>query len=194
MAITLNDPPRGWQAMVDLLAVAEPPPPPAESGGFLAKLGGLVMRTATTGAYERMNADFARLGLAVEQLPTQRDRAASRVDEYIGPTIAVGERQGRVVELRIDPDRYRIKLAAAVPELHVRADGGQLKASERSPREVHDAIASLSPDERWEGVEAKGGEDGVTVFHRLSGGRSSEQGYLDDLWLAEALAGLFARP
>jgi hypothetical protein len=83
----------------------------------------------------------------------------------------------------------------AVPELHVRSEGGQLRASERSPAELHAALAGLSRDKRWEGVEVKGGPEGITVFHRLEGGRSAgTQGYLDDLWLAEALAALLAPP
>jgi hypothetical protein len=32
------------------------------------------------------------------------------------------------------------------------------------------------------------------VFHRLGRGGGESQGYLDDLWLAEALAAVLARP
>lgn len=194
MNAPLVDPPKGWEAMVELLAIAEPPPPPVEKGGALSKLFGFLTRTATAGAYERMNADYARLGLTVEQLPRQRDRAASRVDEYIGPTIAKGERHGRAVELRIDPDRYRTELSGAVPELHVRSEDGRLRASERSPAEVHAVVDSIAPDRRWEGVEANGGPEGIAVFHSFDAGRPSEQGYLDDLWLAEAIAARVAQP
>jgi hypothetical protein len=189
------NPPHGWQAMVDLLAVSDAPPPAAQDeGGFLTKVLGVFFRTPTVRAYERMNADLARLGLRVEQLPTQRDRAGSRVDEYIGPTLAEGERHGRAVELRIDPDRYRTRLAGAVPEFDVRSEDGKLLASRRSPAEVHAVVDSIAPDDRWKGVEVKGGPNGIAVFHRFKGGRPSEQGYLDDLWLAETIAARLAQP
>ena len=67
-------------------------------------------------------------------------------------------------------------------------------ASERSPAAVGAAIGGLSPDKRWRGAEVKGGAEGITVFHRFEGGRSSEQGWLDDLWLAEDLADRLAQP
>ena len=194
MATSLSDPPRGWQAMLELLAVRGLEPPTAdESGGkegFFSKLAGLVFSSPISRARVRGEADLALLGLATVQSAEERYRAASDVPELVGPTVVKGERHGRAVELRIDPDRYRTRVDAAVPEFHVRSERGQLKASERSPAEVHGALAGLTRDSRWEGVEVKGGPDGIAVFHRVEGRSGGTQGYLDDLWLAERLADL----
>ena len=139
-----------------------------------------------------MEVDVRRLGLATTQRPAERTRAASRVPDYVGPTIVKGQRHGRSVEIRMDPDRYRVKLGGGpAPEFHVRSENGQLRASERSPAAVREALAGLSRHSRWEGAEAKGGPEGVTVFHKVApGGWGGPAGayYLDDLWLAERLA------
>jgi len=142
---------------------------------------------------ERGEADLALLGLATVQHAEERSRAGSRVPDLVGPTIVKGERHGRTVELRIDPDRYRTKVAVRVPEFHVRSERGHLRASERSPADVHGALEGLSRDARWEGVEVKGGPEGVTVLHRVEGRSGGTQGYLDDLWLAERLAELLGQ-
>ena len=119
----------------------------------------------------------------------------SRVPDMVGPTILRGERRGRPVEITIEAERYRTRLqGVAVPELNVRSEDGQLRASERSPAELGAALDGLSRDSRWEGVEVKGGPDGITVFRRLSRGGAETQGYLDDLWLAESIAGLLGAP
>ena len=144
--------------------------------------------------HERGEADFVRLGLATVRHAEERYNSTSRVPDMVGPTVVAGERHGRKVELRIDADRYRTKVDAAVPELHVRSERGELRASEKSPRPVHDALAGLTRDGRWEGLEVKGGPDGITVFHALDNRRGGTQGYLDDLWLAERLAELFGAP
>ena len=193
MAGALQDPPKGWAAMLELLAVGGVPaaaPAAPERGGFFARLFmGSVGRARESG-----EADFARLGLRTVRHAEQRASATSRVDEMVGPTVVEGERFGRAVSLRIDADRYRTKVEAPVAELHVRSEGGRLLASERSPAAVHEAVAGLSPDERWDGVELKGGADGVTVFRDLRRGGRTQQGYLDDLWLAEALAAIAPTP
>lgn len=188
MLATLNvgrvdDPPKGWAAMMELLAVAEAPPPP-QLGWFSRVFMGPVGR-----ARLRSESYFGRLGLATAKHAEQRYNPTSRVDYMVGPTIVRGKRHGREVEVRIDADRYRTKVAAAaVPEFHVRSDDGRLRASERSPALVHETVGALSQDSRWEGVEVKGGGDGITVFRHFGRLGSSQQGYLDDLWLAEALA------
>ena len=169
-------------------AAAEHEPRP----GFLARLF-----TSQVGrARVRGEEDIARLGLTTTQHAEERYRAARAVPDLVGSTVLRGERFGREVEVTIDPDRYRTRLErVSVPKFHVRSEDGQLRASERSPAELHGALAGLARDRRWEGVEAKGGPEGITVFHRLSGGRSAgTQGYLDDLWLAESLAELLASP
>ena len=184
MAVTLNDPPEGWNAMVELLALEPAASAEPEPGGFLSRLfrGGLA-RAAAAG-----EADLGRLGLAYAQQAEQRASSTSRIPEMVGATVIRGERHGRSVELTLETGRDRTRVGAAVPEFHVRSEDGRLLASERSPSEVHEALAGLSADRRWEGVEVKGGADGVTVFHHRKGSHAGTQGYLDDLWLAEGLA------
>jgi hypothetical protein len=175
--------------MLELLAV-RPGAAPARPEGFFARL----MKGPVAAARERGEADLGRLGLATAQHAEERIKSTSRIPEMVGPTVLRGERHGRAVEIRIDADRYRTRLDAAVPEFHVRSEDGRLAASERSPEEPRAALAGLSRDERWKGVEAKGGPDGITVFHRLGSRRRGSQGYLDDLWLAEGLADLLGGP
>lgn len=188
MAAALNDPPEGWGAMLELLAVAggnaAEPEEAAPRRGLLGRLfGGPVAAARRQG-----EADIGRLGLATTRHAEQRYNATSRVPDMVGPTVMEGERHGRTVEITLEPGRDRTRVGGAVPDFHVRSEDGRLLASERSPRGVHQALASLSPDRRWEGVEVKGGPDGVTVFHRRKGSHAGTQGYLDDLWLAEGLA------
>jgi hypothetical protein len=176
--------------MVELLAVAPAAEP--ERRGVLERLGRLLFMSAANRINESMEVHIKRLGLATTQRPEERTRAASRVPDYVGPTIVKGERHGRSVEIRMDPERYRVRLGTgAVPEFHVRSENGELRASGRSPAWVHEALAGLLPHARWKGAEAKGGPDGVTVFHKVQpGGWGGPAGayYLDDLWLAERLA------
>lgn len=178
----LTDPPQGWNAMMALLAVAEAPPPPQL--GWFAR----VFMGPTGRARLRRESYFGELGLATTKHAEQRYSSTSHVDEMVGPTIVAGERHGRAVELRIDAKRYRTRVAGGVPEFHVRSEGGRLLASERSPAPVHEALATLSADDRWDGVEVKGGGEGVTVYRHFGRLGSTQSGYLDDLWLAEGLA------
>jgi hypothetical protein len=84
--------------------------------------------------------------------------------------------------------RYTTTLSGSVADFHVRSEDGRLIGSERSPEAIRAAVAGLSPDERWHGVEVKGGAEGVTVFHRAKGKAASQGLWFDDLWLAERLA------
>lgn len=182
--------------MVELLAIA-PADEPVRRGLF-DRLGRLVFMSAAGRINERTEADLRRLGLETVARPEERRRAGSDVPDFVGPTVVKGERDGRRVEIRMDPDRYRVKLGGAgVLEFHVWSEDGHLRASARSPAAVHEALAGLSAHSRWEGAEAKGGPEGVTVFHRVQpGGWGSPGGayYLDDLWLAERLAEPAAAP
>ena len=182
--------------MVELLALAPAEEQPRR--GPLAVLGRLVFMSAADRLNERAEVDLKRLGLQTVQRPAERMRAASRVAEQVGPTIVKGERFGRSVEMRMDPERHRVTLGGtAAPAFHVRAENGQLRASERSPAAVQEALAGLTRHSRWKGAEAKGGPDGVKVFHKVQPGGWGPPGgayYLDDLWLAERLAEVTAAP
>ncbi|HEX8742318.1 MAG TPA: hypothetical protein VF712_04215 [Thermoleophilaceae bacterium] len=188
MAAALSDPPQDWDALAELMAVRPPEAPPKR--GPLAVLGRLLFMSAANRIDEAAQVQVRRLGLETTDVPSERSRAGSDVPELIGPTVIEGERHGRSVEVRIDPQRARVKLGGAVAEFHVRSEDGRLVASERSPAAVHEALAGLSPDERWKELEAKGGPEGVAVFQkpRSWGWGSGSTHWMNQLWLAERLA------
>jgi hypothetical protein len=197
---TLRDPPHGWEAMLEVLALESPPaPPPPEpdppTGGFVDRVFGLFRALSPTARAVAAGDDHLRpLGLQTTEMPTRVNPGGPEGHSYQeGPTVVEGRRHGRSVEITLDAGRYRTRLSGVVEEFHVRSEDGRLVASERSPEAVRSAIESLSPDERWKGVEAKGGSGGVTVFHRAKGRAASQGLWFDDLWLAEALADLAGR-
>jgi hypothetical protein len=75
-------------------------------------------------------------------------------------------------------------LAVATPEFALKSRYQRLHAEEGAPPAVEAALVKLAPSERWTGVTAEGGPDGI-AFERKgdSGGE-----WLLDLWLAEHIA------
>lgn len=204
--VPLQDPPHGWEAMLDVLALespaapaaaAEPEPTPEEPepSGLLDRVFGLFRAISPTARAVAAGDDYLRpLGLQTTETPTRVNPGGPEGHSYQqGATVVEGERHGRAVEIRLDAGRYRTRLSGAVAEFHVRSEDGRLIASERSPESIRAAVESLRPDDRWKGVEVKGGADGVTVFHRAKGKAASQGLWFDDLWLAESLADLAAR-
>lgn len=181
--------------MIEVLALDAPPePPPPPPQGLLTRVFRALSPMARAVA---AGDDHLRpLGLHTTETPTRVNPGGPEGHSYQeGATVVEGSRHGRSVEIRIDAGRYRTRLGGAVAEFHVRSEDGRLAASERSPEAVRAAVASLSPDERWKGVEAKGGADGVTVLHRVKGSKAGSQGlWFDDLWLAERLAEVAGTP
>jgi hypothetical protein len=172
-----------------------PPPEPEEPEptGLLGRVGKFFSSISPT---QRAMADSdalnAALGLHITDMPERVNPGGPEGHSYQeGETVMEGERYGRKVEMRIGSDRYSIRLAAAARDFHVRSESGRLMASEKSPEELKTALASLSPDERWEGVEVESGPEGVVVTHQVKGMKRKQEGlwYLD-LWLAEKLADL----
>jgi hypothetical protein len=53
---------------------------------------------------------------------------------------------------------------------------------------VREALSGLGSAARWRGVKVEAGEDGIVVRRRASATATSEQRWMDDLWLAERLA------
>jgi hypothetical protein len=188
--------------MLDVLALdsppepAEPEPAEPEPAGFLDRAFGFFQKISPTARAVAAGDDHLRpLGLQTTEMPTRVNPGGPEGHSYQeGATVVEGERHGRSVEIRLDAGRYRTRLSGPVAEFHVRSEDGRLIASERSPEEVRSAVGSLAPDDRWKGVEVKGGDDGVTVFHRAKGKAASQGLWFDDLWLAETLADLATRP
>jgi hypothetical protein len=196
----LQDPPRGWEAMLDVLALDSPPAPEPEPepapSGFLDRVFGLFRAVSPAARAVAAGDDQLRpLGLRTTESPTRVNPGGPEGHSYQeGATVVEGERHGRSVEIRLDAGRYRTRLSGAVAEFHVRSEDGRLIASARSPESVRAALESLTPDDRWKGVEVEGDTDGVTVFHHAKGRAASQGLWFDDLWLAESLADRAARP
>jgi hypothetical protein len=170
-----------------------PPPEEPEPRGLLERLGRLTRSISPTHrAVSESDALNAALGLRIAEMPQRVNPGGPEGHFYQeGETVMEGERYGREIEIGIGADRYRIRLRGATREFHVRSEDGRLIASESSPEAIRAAVASLTPDERWEGVEAESGPQGVFVRHGVEGMKRKQEGlwYLD-LWLAEKLAEL----
>jgi hypothetical protein len=198
MGASLTDPPRGWEAMLGELAldaseVETPPaadaPPEPEPSGFLDRVAGFVRRVSPSARAVAAGDDYLRpLGLQTMETPERVYNSGTGRGFIEGETVVEGKRRGREVRIELAAGRYTTTLSGAVADFHVRSEDGRLIGSERSPDAVRGAVAALSPDERWRGVEVKGGAEGVTVFHRAKGKAASQGLWFDDLWLAERLA------
>jgi hypothetical protein len=187
--------------MIEVLALDSPPPEPEPESdpgpsGFVDRVFGLFAKVSPTARAVAAGDDYLRpLGLQTTETPTRVNPGGPEGHSYQeGATVVEGERYGRSIEIRLDAGRYRTRLSGTFDEFHVRSEDGRLVASERSPEAIRSAVESLTPDDRWEGVEVKGGADGITVFHRARGKAASQGLWFDDLWLAESLAALAATP
>jgi hypothetical protein len=138
------------------------------------------------------DADLKPLGLALGDAPSivVGARVGGRIGVAMPDAVAVfaGERHGRAVEIQLGIDRYETFVAGRVAPFSVRAEDETLRASGGSPAAVEAAVEDLSPNERWRGVVAEGGEDGVLVGRSVDAATHADERWLDDLWLAERLA------
>lgn len=151
------------------------------SARVLMKGGGLDQ------AYAGADREFAPLGLRLTARP--RFQLAPRADgrmthEMEGPMVFEGTRDGRGVHVQIEHGTSIVHVAAPAPEFKARSRYGRLEAEDGGDR-IQSALASLPVSNRWTGVKVSGGSEGITIRRRT---RSNES-WVYDLWLAEALAG-----
>ena len=144
--------------------------------------------------FDRAGAAMAPLGLTLTGRPkvALHTRAPSQPGFSAGldgPIVFEGERHGRPVTVTLPPltgvkPKSLTTLAVPVPEFTLKARYQRLHAEAGAPAAVEQVLGKLAPSERWTGVTAKGGPDGI-AFERKgdSGGE-----WLLDLWLAEHLA------
>ena len=144
--------------------------------------------------FDRMSAAMAPLGLTVTGRPQVKLRQRGPVQPGFsagldGAIVLEGERHGRRVTVTLPPltgvkPKSLTTLAAATPAFSLKARYQRLHAEEGAPPAVEAALIKLAPSERWTGVTAEGGPDGI-AFERKgdSGGE-----WLLDLWLAEHIA------
>lgn len=133
------------------------------------------------------------LGLKVVGMPrstvTTSLATGAAQHRVIGPTSFAGERHGRLVRIDLESRSYETRVNGKFQKLDVSSDDGRLSASDESPVPVRELISSLSTDPRWANVSVRSRGDGVTVKRKKVGGEQSAMAlWLDDLWLAEAVA------
>ena len=97
-----------------------------------------------------------------------------------------GERHGRWVQVRqAEAGRGRMQMivwvGAVLPSFDVVADHGRLVGQNAPP-----LIAAQSPSDVWQDMECRAGSSGIVARRTVKATQS--QGWLYDLWLAEALA------
>ncbi|MCU1400086.1 MAG: hypothetical protein JWN62_3195 [Acidimicrobiales bacterium] len=106
-----------------------------------------------------------------------------------------GVRHGRWVQIRQSrAGRGTVMVVwvgAMAPSLAITPDGDRLVAA-NAPAAVSDLVAGLVPNRVWRDVECRGGPGGI-VTRRPVGSRFP-QGWMYDLWLAEAVAGAVGAP
>jgi hypothetical protein len=139
--------------------------------------------------YENLDLAMRPLGLALQERPkvrmeTRYPTMPGYSARLIGPTMMTGERHGHRVEVRQEQGHSEVIVHAAVPEFDARARDGRLRTKDASP-DLDSVLRALPSSERWKGVSAHGGPEGIVVERR-----GDVSAWLCDLWLAERLASL----
>ena len=138
------------------------------------------------------NAELEPLGLALTETPTVGVRprwGGSGVQTDVrGPSVITGRRHGNAVRIEMDSKSFRTRVGNRSPAFKVASKDGKLSATGDAPAAVREVLAALGAASRWRGVKAEGGADGILVTRRSSATASTEQRWMDDLWLAERLA------
>src|SRR4051794_4079323 len=144
-------------------------------------------------AYAGVDREFAPLGLRMTERP--QIQFGSRYEatggghmrmthQMEGPMIFEGTRHGRGVHVQIEDGTSVVHVAGPAPEFKAKSRYGKLQASEGG-EQVERALASLPVSNRWTGVKVSGGAEGITIARKTK----SNESWVYDLWLAEALAG-----
>ena len=144
--------------------------------------------------FDRMSDAMAPLGLTVTGRPKVKLRQRGPVQPGFsagldGAVVLEGERHGRAVTITLPPltglkPRSETALSGATPDFALEARYQRLHAENGAPAEVEGVLVKLAPSERWTGVTARGGPDGIGFVRKGDSGGE----WLLDLWLAERLA------
>jgi hypothetical protein len=138
-------------------------------------------------AYASVDREFAPLGLHLIARPNVRPsvRADGRLTHQMeGPMVFEGTRHDRAVRVQVEGGTSTVHVAVAAPAFKARSRYGRLQAEDGDER-VERALADLPVSDRWTGVKLSGDRDGITIRRRTK----SNESWVYDLWLAEALAG-----
>lgn len=170
--------------------------PLAAVPGLLIVLG-LVVLLPWTMARARHTADdtMAPLGSAITRLPSSvllpRVGTGGVGHHTVGPTTFAGQRYGREVVVDAYSGSSAVLVAAATPRYTLHGGDGRLTPDAGTPAAVTGFVAALPADRRWNRASVDAGPDSIRVDRR---GSTLDQGFLLDLWLAERLAEISARP
>jgi hypothetical protein len=100
----------------------------------------------------------------------------------VGPTVMVGERHGRTVEVHQEQGRSETTVRGSVPRFEAQVRRGRF-AVQDGASDAASVLETVTRSERWKGVTVRGGPDGVVVDRK-----GDPAAWLCDLWLAERLA------
>jgi hypothetical protein len=137
--------------------------------------------------YDRMDLAMRPLGLSLGERPTVKmvprgPTMPGYSARLVGPTVMMGERHGRKVEVHQEQGLSETTVRARVPEFEARVRDGRF-ATDDGASGADAVLSGLSRSERWKGVKIRGGRDGIVVDRK-----GDPSAWLCDLWLAERLA------
>ena len=143
-------------------------------------------------AFRVGNDATAPLGLQVVAFPVLVPVPWGDNTRLVGDTMLGGYRHDRRVEVASSGRHHAIGLEGMFPAFALRGDDdGRLSVHGEAPAGVAELIAAMPADRRWRGIEVDA--DGNGLFVRRSGGGSdARERWLEDLWLAERIAGATA--
>jgi hypothetical protein len=176
------------------LGATGPGIPVAAIPGLLIVLVLVVLLPRTMGRARRLGDDhLAPLGLHIDKTPGStvlpRIGTGGLGHHVVGPTVFVGDRHGRHVTVAIESGTSVVQVAATVDDFVLQGKKGALVAKGGLPGAVASELTTIPRDPRWTRLTVIGGGEGIEVQRR---GRSQDQGWLADLWLAERLAAAVA--
>jgi hypothetical protein len=146
-------------------------------------------------SFDSADEQLAHLGLRSVERPTiaivPRVGGEGAQAKVVGPTVLAGTRHGRAVEVVLDASRVETRVAVAAPPVELKGHRQKVRpvGGEEARPEVQRIINRLGASSYWTSMKLSAGPDGIVVRRKAS----TDQRWLYDLWLAEALADAFSR-
>jgi len=137
--------------------------------------------------FDGMDRAMRPLGLSLTERPSVKmvSRAptiAGYSARLFGPTVMIGERHGRRVEVHQEQGRSETTVRDPVPQFEARARRGRFSV-ENGASDAAAVLEAISSSDRWKGVQVHGGPAGIVVDRK-----GDPAAWLCDLWLAERLS------
>jgi hypothetical protein len=137
--------------------------------------------------FDGMDQAMRPLGLSLSERPSVKmvsrgPTMAGYSARLFGPTVMIGERHGRRVEVHQEEGRSETTLRDPVPQFEARVRRGRFSV-ENGASDAAAVLEAISSSDRWKGVQVRGGPSGIVVDRK-----GDPAAWLCDLWLAERLA------